>query len=514
MNSDHDKAIDKFEFCIAENTNGDAVYYALHKSYNVLGNLGKSQENIAKAYEIDPENFSYVNGLAKTLHAQGKFEEAAKILLKAKKIWPEKKSLFYDAAFNFSKAKKHNEAIKVIEELESYQGVSPEITLYKYSIFSEANNAEKAIKTLEQGNASFPNHPGILSYMVDFYMNRQEIDKGILLLKELSAADPYNSNAAVYLGDFLLEKKDSSEAFSYYKTALRGNQLDAKTTADLFVAMKSIWKQDAELFDLVKNANQLFDNDPLLLSILGDFHMMYENQLEALSKYQMVVKINPDLQVVWEEIMAIEYELEQWDSLKKDAHSFNELFPFSPIGHYAEAIALLENDELEGAERILEKGVDIIIKDKLIGQELTFLLGELKIRSGKLEEGKKKIQQVMDEIPNNVFVLSRYFTLAIDYFEDIALAKEIKTRLQEISTELDFIIVEIKLLIAQKKFNEALDLIEKKPMHNEHYRILELKGDIYLLQKKKDKALEQWRMSLSKGNHSDRLKSKLSPTEK
>lgn len=512
LTGDYQKAIEAFEKSLKEEPNDDAAAYGIALSLEKQNQAGAAIEFMQKACNADPKNSYYKSHLAKLYQTTGEFQKAAQLQESLIAIFPGNEQLYFDAAMNYASAKNAKKALKILNKLGGKYGNSPDLVLYQYNILLKVDpNSAKGIELLEKANREFPNDPGILSYLIDHYMARGNYTKGTELLEKLVLADPTNALANLLLGDLSLEAGKKERAFSYYKQAIKGDGLSAKTITETFIKMKETWLTDKEIGTLMANCEVDFPKDPLIFSLLGDFHYAKKDIAATINYYKLAVELNPDLSAIWNELLLLEFETEDWESLKNDAKKVVELYPLSPIGFYMSGTALNRSGEYALAKFTLEEGLFLIVNDDQLKGEFKAQLAEAAFGTADSKTGVNIFEEALKLAPNNNYILNRYFTSALFKLKDLKKARELHELIIKLETNENrkkFRLAQISFI--EKKYQEALTLTQSIDLSYSYYRdVLELQGDLFFFLNKKEEAVKQWKQAKSNGKKSIILDQKI-----
>ncbi|MBM3431206.1 MAG: tetratricopeptide repeat protein, partial [Bacteroidetes bacterium] len=508
----YQKAIEAFEKSLKEEPNDDAAAYGIALSLEKQNQAGAAIEFMQKACNADPKNSYYKSHLAKLYQTTGEFQKAAQLQESLIAIFPGNEQLYFDAAMNYASAKNAKKALKILNKLGGKYGNSPDLVLYQYNILLKVDpNSAKGIELLEKANREFPNDPGILSYLIDHYMALGNYTKGTELLEKLVLADPSNALANLLLGDLSLEAGKKERAFSYYKQAIKGDGLSAKTITETFIKMKETWLTDKEIGTLMANCEVDFPKDPIIYSLIGDYHYAKKDIAATINYYKKAVELNPDLSAIWNELLLLEFETEDWESLKNDAKKVVELYPLSPIGFYMAGTALNRSGEYALAKFTLEEGLFLIVNDDQLKGEFKAQLAEAAFGTSDSNTGVNLFEEALKLAPNNNYILNRYFTKTVFKLKDLKKARELHELIVKSETNENrkkFRLAQISLI--EKKYQEALTLTQSIDLTYSYYRdVLELQGDLFFFLNKKEEAVKQWKQAKSNGKKSIILDQKI-----
>ncbi|MBM3418208.1 MAG: tetratricopeptide repeat protein, partial [Bacteroidetes bacterium] len=427
-------------------------------------------------------------------------------------IFPKNEQLYFDAAMNYTSAKNVKRALKTLDNLRSRYGNSPDLVLYRYDVLLKACPTSKmGIELLEKSILEFPNDPGILSYLVDYYMTNENYSKGTEFLEQLVLADETNALACLLLGDITFEAGKKDLAFAYYKKALKGEGLNVKTIAETFVKMKEIWLTDSEMSTLMDACERDWPRESLIFALLGDYYYAQKNLLRTIYYYKKAVELNPDLNAIWNQLLLLEFEVEDWPSLKIDGSKVIELFPLSPLGYYMSGTAMNRLGEYSLAKSILEEGIFFVLNDDQLKGEFKAQLAESYFGVQDVKAGLKLYDESIRLSPNNNYILNLYFKSTIFKLKDPEKARELyemlivsemnENRKKESLALLSFV---------EKKFKEAFNVLESiEQSYFRYLDVLELQGDVLFFLDKKVEAKQKWQEAKTRGKKSSVLEQKL-----
>jgi len=512
LTGDYQKAIEAFEKSLLAESKDDAAAYGIALCLEKQNQAGASIEYLQRACNSDPRNNYYKIQLAKLYQITGEFQKAAEIQEKLIAVFPENEQLYYAAASNYTSAKNLKRALKTLDNLRSRYGNSPDLVLYRYDVLLKACPTSKmGIELLEKSILEFPNDPGILSYLVDYYMTNENYSKGTEFLEQLVLADETNALACLLLGDITFEAGKKDQAFAYYKKALKGEGLNVKTIAETFVKMKEIWLTDSEMSTLMDACERDWPTESLIFALLGDYYYAQKNLLRTIYYYKKAVELNPDLNAIWNELLLLEFEVEDWPSLRIDGSKVIELFPLSPLGYYMSGTAMNRLGEYSLAKSMLEEGIFFVSNDDQLKGGVKAQLAESCFGVMDVKAGLKLYEESLRLSPNNNYILNLYFKSAIFKLKDPKKARELYEML--IISEMNENRKKESLALlcfVEKKFKEAFNMLEGIEQSYFRYSdVLELQGDVLFFLDKKVEAQQKWQEAKTKGKKSSVLEQKL-----
>jgi tetratricopeptide (TPR) repeat protein len=310
--------------------------------------------------------------------------------------------------------------------------------------------------------------------------------------------------------------KRQEKSFEETKKGFASENVELQTKLQLYIMLisnrdksKITDEKEAQLIDiLIKNHPQDF----LVYTIHADYFLR-KNQLtegrEALLKaldYE-----NGDFKI-WERILFIDNDLQEWDALHEHSSAAMELFPNQPNIYLLKAVACIQLERYEETITVVEEGLDILIDNPPMEGQLLMLKGEAFYKQDKIDEAFELFDKSLKINPENYVGLNNYaYYLSIagrDLDKAERMSGKVIERFPNNSTYLD-----TYAWVLFKKGNYTLAKFymetalknggENNPVMLEHY------GDILFMLNKLEEASQYWEKAKENGGTSEVLKRKI-----
>ena len=433
----------------------------------------------------------------------GNYAQAAKILEGLIKKDIKNSDLYMEACSNWTKAKKIKNALDVLDKFEYNIGPDPSILLEKVYLLEVINQDKQALSLLLSGNKQFPGDPSILSTLVDFYYLRGKFSEVKLFLSELLKVEQSNGLALVLLAEMQLEDGEIKEANSNFIKALKADGLEIAQRIDILFQLKD--KPEIEQSVMTELVNFMALNYPKeskTHAIKGDHYFKLNQPLIAIESYKNAVACDPNLFPIWSQIILLEYENEEWDSLSVDSEKAIAYFPAEPMVYFLSGVASNNRGEFEKAEKRLLSSLDFLVDNVSLEAEINCQLGISYFGLKKIELGRIKFEKSMQLAPKNNLMKQVYVIQLAKNQIDFVKANLLIDNLL-ISNENDYksLLTKGRVLFYEKKYSETIDFLFKASKESENNPLLlDYLGDTYFFMGDLINAEEYWRKAKSAGS--------------
>ena len=241
--------------------------------------------------------------------------------------------------------------------------------------------------------------------------------------------------------------------------------------------------------------------------------MLQNNLLKEAHEYLIrVINIRKDKYPVWEQLLLLENQFQNWNSLYSYSSEALEYFPNQSFLYFFNGFSGFQLEKYDEALQSLEFGFKLTTKDDPLRIDYMTFIAECHYKLGNKKEAYAMFDKQLSADSGNIMVLNNYaYYLSVDNKDlDKAANMSLKTLDKEPNNP-TYLDTYAWILFKQKNYSEALKYIEKtlemdsKPSDVviEHY------GDILFFNGFIDKAIEQWKKALLLGNGSGNLEKKI-----
>ena len=508
----YQNAIHVFEACTLVNQFDDAPYFALSELYLLSNSKEKSIASLEKAIRLDPKNKWYKEYLA-TKYLQVENYKAAiesyKGLLKKN---PENVEWLVSLSECYFKNNQLKESYQAMEALERIIGTNPEIIIEKYRVLFFQKKYDESEKILLNGLKVFPDNPDLLAILIDFYFDSKQDKKALDLLMRLSEVDPDNGNVHFTLAQHYLQQNDLEKTFKELKLAFICPEipLENKTKFTMYF-FDTQSKIDKNVIELGRILVEQYPLESKVHTLLGDLYMKDDNELMALSSFQKALELDPSKYSIWEQVLVMEYEYQQYHKLYNDGIKAIELFPSYGKLYLLTGTAANQIKKYQEAIELLNNAKALIFTNVELEAEIYAQLGQAYFKLKKINEAKESYDKAITLSPANKLNLNNYaYYLAIEKVDLEKAEKYIKLVLEVDPTDYHYLDTYGWVLFQKGEIKNASEIFEKainsnpkEPLINEHL------GDCYYKLGKTEEAVKQWQKALELGSKNKALPIKI-----
>ena len=511
-----DNALACFNYCLSVRQNDDAVYYALSRLYTEKKDLIKSLECLQNAAKFDDQNIWYTQELAYLYYDQNKFEESVKCFSKLVEKEPSNVDWLYGYAECLVKVGKVNEAIKALDKTEDQVGKYPELTIQKFKLYVQLKQPEKGIAEINKARLIFPKDTQLLGVLIDYYFQSNQEKKAIEILKDLVVINPTNGRAHMFLAEVYNQQLNKKEFYNELKKGFVCDDVDIDSKMKVLISIhEKPSKLTPEAFELVDILVKQYPTDSKAYSIQGDYYLRGEQDEKALESYKNALKFDKSKYTIWNQVLLMEYQSSQFDSLYYHSKICLEMFPSIPTIYLLHAIGANQLNKFNEAVSSIEVGKELIVNDKSLLSEFKSQLAEAFFGLKKYKEGIIQYEEILAIDPMSTLNMNNYaYRLALAKI-DFQTAEELIKKANELSPNQPHFIDTYGFVLFQKGdyakskeyFEKAYSLISTDKI------ILEHMGDVNSKTGQIEKAVEFWIQAKKAGSKNKNINQKIDKKE-
>jgi tetratricopeptide (TPR) repeat protein len=512
----YEESVKLFEEVTRRDPSNDAAHYELAQLYYGSGLFELSLDHAKKAVELDPKNKWYELLLADIYASNYKYEEAAEVYGRVVKKFPDEYDLYLDWAYMHVEAKNYEKAIFAYDELEKRLGVEESISFQKQSLYLRLNRLDDAVKEIENLIEEYPERIEYYGALAEMYEVNGEKEKAVATYNRLLEMDPDNPAALMAAAKIEYNEGNLDSYFDLMSKAFANPtlEIDAKimvlyTYIEHYEKRKEEWPKALDLAGIVIEAHP---EEAKAYAIRGDlFYLDDQNEL-ALKDYRKSLEFEDGIYNVWQQILLIEGELQNFDALLEDAEAAIERFPNQAIPNFFLGIAQDHFEETDRAIRSFERALMMSSTNQALKAQIYSNLGDIHHREGNHAASDSSYDASLAINPDDPFVLNNYayyLSLRKERLDD---AEKMSKRSNELSPEsASFQDTYAWILYQKGDYKKAKDWIEKAISNTDgpNSVLLEHYGDILFQLGDVDAAVEQWNKALDAGGDAELIGRKI-----
>lgn len=502
-----DASFDLLRHCISIDPSKPEAYYFLAQYYTILKDKEKSLQCFKKAAELNPDNETYMETLARAYINNNQFAESIEILEKVVEKDAVRIDILELLAQLYVQVDDKDNAIKTLSRIENIEGKNEQISHMKSEIYREMGNKEASINEMQSLSEQYPYDMSLKARYAQTLFFNEEFEMAMGVIGEIFKEDSTNVFAQQLARDYYFDKGLKEKADSMLYVILNNSKT---TTADKvqMIRQEIIFneqnKRDSteviKLFELMMQQPQTDTELALLYVSYMDMKKMPREAMHNVVK--KVLEIEPDNSSARMHLVGDAWLAEKFDEvirLCKDARIYN---PEEIKFYYYQGLAYFNKDDFDNALDAFKNGVGAITgeSDVEMVSDLYMLMGDLLFKKEMKAEAYEAYDSCLQWRPDNIACLNNYaYFLSIDG-KHLDKAEEMSRRTikkePENPTYLD---TYAWVLFRQKRYAEAKIYIEqalKFDTVDVSADVLEHAGDIYANNGDMEKAMEKWKEAL------------------
>jgi tetratricopeptide (TPR) repeat protein len=510
------EALKLFEECKGIDPSDAAVHYELGTIYKLLGSNDQALVNARFCAEADPKNEWYQLLLIDCYNAGKQYSQAVKIRENLVKNFPSKNEFKEDLAIEYAVMGQYDRSFRIYDELEKTYGVNEQISLNKVKLLKSQKKLKEAENELKKLSESNKSEPRFYAYLAEFYLEQNDMEKAKLMYDKILAVDPANPTVHLALHDYYSSKEKDTEAFEHLKKAFLNPDLDAATKASIAGSFYSraeahdqkAYQQGLELVKIMLDVHPAATESNALYA---DF-LRLDKKIKESSIYYYKAALNEKKDFrVWDNLLYVDYELAQFDSLEHHSTKAIEIFPSLPENYKYNGIANTQLRNYKKAVQVLKDGMQFVVDNNQQKIDFLSLLGDAYFNLNDYQKADNSFEEALKINSDNTYVLNNYAYYLSVRGVNLEKAEKLSARANELRpNDRSYLDTYGWILYQQKKYRQAEEWLSKAAaMGPKNPTILEHYGDVLFRLNKTEEAVKQWQAAKDAGGNSEELGAKI-----
>lgn len=509
-------AIQILSSCLEIDPNSSAAMYELANIHAANNDFTSASLLLEKAISIDNENRWYKQLLAQIYQQAKKFTEAANFYSELLKKDPDNMEFLFTKAMLLTNAQKYDEAIKTYELMEQKAGVNEQISVSKQQLYELSGQTEKAFNEIEKLIEHNPSEAKYYGLLADLYQSKGDHENALKNYNKILEMDPESGFVHFSLANYYLEQNDLEKSFQETIKGFSSESVDLQTKLQLYLMLVSD-REKSKLSE--EQENQLIQllmvqhpDEFLVYTVYAD-NLLRKNKLaEGREQLLKALDIQSNDYMIWERILFIDNDLQDWNGLHEHSLKAAEYFPNQPQVYLLNAVACIQLEKFEEAVSVSEEGLDFVVDNPRLKGQFLMLKGEAQYKLGKLDEAFKLFDESVKLDPENYIALNNYaYYLSIsgrDLDKAERMSGKVIEKFPDNSTYLD---THAWVLFKKGEYTLAKFYMESAIRNGgeENATLLEHYGDILFMLKKLEEAKKYWEKAKNYGGNSEVLLRKI-----
>ncbi|MBK0401594.1 tetratricopeptide repeat protein [Adhaeribacter sp. BT258] len=514
MLEDYPQALESFMQAYKLNPENAAVNFKVAEMYLNIRKENEALPYAKAALDLDPENSYYYLLLGQLYAGRQQFAEATNVFTRLLEKFPQEEMYYFNLADLYLAQNKTEDAVRIYERAEKQFGELEQIIFRKQQLYLKQNQLEKALAEGQKLIDNNPTEPQFVMAQAQILGSNNRPDEGIALLNRLLRSDvPDDPQVHLLLSDLYRQKNQPQAAEEQLKIAF-GNPL---LSIDDKIGILVRYMQQLPNKELEPTATQLAQltvkahpTEAKAYAVSGDIQALSGNKKAARDFYAKSLKYDKSHFQVWQQLIVLDAELGENDSLLMHTEKATDLFPNQAVVWFYNGTAHLIKKNFSKAAKALEFGKKLSADVPELQTQFNLQLGDAYNSMKQYEKSNNAYEAVLAIDPNNIHVLNNYSYFLSVRNQDLPKAKEMAEKLikmaPEESTYLD---TYAWVLYKMKDYTSAKTYLEKALETSKDGTVIEHYGDVLFQLGKKDEALSQWQQAKKAGGASDLIDKKI-----
>ena len=515
MLEDYNKGLESLLKAYTLSPDNAAVNYKIAEANLLSGNLRDATNYAEAATRLDPKNAYYYLLLAQVQASQKQYEGATKTYATLIKEVPNSGSYLFNLADLYLAQNKLPEALTALEQAEKEFGQVDEISFKKQQIYLKQNKLDLALAEGEKLITANPNEPRYVLAQAEMYASNNRLPDAVRVAQQALRVDPSNAQAHLILADVYRQQNQPEEAGQQLKQAFASPALDIDARVRILVGYikqlpspKESVNQMAR--DLAAATVKIYPKEAKAYAVSGDIQTLTEHKREARDTYLQALRYDNSKFQIWQQVVLIDAELGQTDSLLVHSDRALEIFPNQASLWFYNGVAQLLKKQPQRGVKALEHGRKLATNNAELLSQFDAQLGDAYNELRDYEKSDAAYEASLASDPNNVQVLNNYSYFLSLRGEKLDKAKQMSGKVVKQFPDNDtYLDTYAWVLYKQKDYAGAKAALEKAAKTTKDGSILEHYGDVLFQLGEKDQAVAEWQRARKAGGTSGQLERKL-----
>ncbi|WP_195715269.1 tetratricopeptide repeat protein [Ancylomarina sp. 16SWW S1-10-2] len=513
---EYEKAISWFANCLKLDTTSAVVYYELANIYISQENFNSALELARSAVALQPKNIWYQVQLAGIFKAKGMIDQACEVYENLAVQFPERDDFRLIQAELFISVEKFEEALEVYQTIEKKLGVTEDVSINKHTLYLRLNKRKNAYAELNKLIKKFPFKIETYGLLADMYLQDGNKEKALEQYKKIVEIAPENGLVHFYLAEYYRKEKQKEMAQSHLEKAFSSNMVSSDKKIQYLVGVVLADTQnplsDENLKTLLDLLMKVHPDDIHVNLIYADYLRRQKDSVGARKLLRKVLLQEKNTYAIWEELMFIDNELLDFDSMFTESAEAIKYFPTQPLLYVFNGVAAAQKKDFETAVKTLTIGFNYVGNNLALRIQFLTYLGDSQYELGNIKKAFEAYDEVLLFEPANVVVLNNYSYYLSVLNQNLEKAKEMSLKCVQIEKENStYLDTHAWVLFKLGSFSDAKIAMEKSLQFGgrESAVIVEHYGDILYRLGEKEAAMAEWKNAEKIGEGSKQLLDKI-----
>jgi tetratricopeptide (TPR) repeat protein len=508
-----------FNQALAVNPQNNAAKFELAKILTEEGNYAVATDLMAKVVEKDSKNIWYSQFLAQLYAETGKMEESISVVRKIIETHPERYEFYFTLGGLLSAQGRFDEALALYDKLESEIGVNEELSMQRQLIYMEKGDQEAALAEVDKLLATNPSEIRYYGMKAEILQEMGREGDALKIYEDMLEIEPNNGLVLLSLYEIAQKKGDTQNSEKYLLRAFESDELSIDVKVNVLLNMLSSreYKNNKDLLIALGEAlEKAHGSEAKSFAIQGDILYNFEMLEAARAKFRKAVTLDPNRPPIWQQILTINSQLNDFEALIQESEMAMELFPQQPIFYLFNGVGLLQAKRPEEAIDALTTGKNLVIDNTAALAQFYASLGDAYHTIEDHQNSDQAYEMALKFEPSNALVLNNYaYYLALRNV-NLDRAEAMAKKANEISPDqASFQDTYGWVLYMRGNYQNARFWIEQALNNGAENdpTVLDHFGDVMLQLKRQSEAIKYWNKAIEAGGDVTEIQQKIDKTK-
>ncbi|MBR06898.1 MAG: hypothetical protein CMP48_04355 [Rickettsiales bacterium] len=502
------KALELFKGALEITPNDAVVNFKIAEILTKNGDNSRALLYATKALELDDSNKYYLLLAAEIHKSLSNYKEATIIYQKMIDTIDGTEEYLFDLAILYQFQGEDEKALETYSRAEEVFGANEIVLREKQKIYLKNKDYEGLMKEWDKLIAD---HPGEDSYTVElaqFLIAHNMIDEAKERLEKLKN----NQQRDLLMSQIMLTEGNVGKALELAESTIKSPEIDSPSKLQILNSLlqNALSTEDFEkVMQLAESLASQYPDTYEVQAYTGDVMFQLENQERARYYYLRAVEISPANYNTWQNILRIEANLNQYDSVIIHAERALEYFPNQAPLYYFCGTGYLIKKQNKKAVQVLEQGKRYATNNQL----KTIMYGQIGDAYNSMKQYDKSYAAYEDALeadPTNDHVLNNYSYFLSLRSEKMDKALAMSSKLVELHPDNPtYLDTHGWVLYTLEKYEEALVYLRKAANLQDDGTVIEHYGDVLYKLGKVEEAVEQWKRASLLNDASELINQKI-----
>lgn len=516
MIGNQQRAVSLLSACLEIDPNSAAAMFELANMHVANNDLTSATLLLEKAITINPTNKWYKLLLARIYSQTSKFAESALLYDQLIRIEPENQEFIYMKAMMLASAKKYDESIKAFNDLEKKIGINEHLTLMKEQVYMDAGRTKEAFAEIQRLIEFNPQEPRYYGLLADAYLDQGDKENALKYYNKILEMDPENGYVHFSLANYYRSENNVELSFDHTAKGFASNDVDLETKLQLYLLHTGSREEfkftDEQIESLINILIEIHFDDFRVYTVYAEYLIRNKRFADAREQLINVVDLGINDFMVWQQLLYLDNELQDWQGLYDHTKSVIDIFPNQPEFYFFHAIACVQLSKPDEAIAIADEGLMYVVDNPQMEGQLTFIKGESYYKLNRLDDAFRYFDEALKIEPDNFIALNNYaYYLSLaerDLEKAERMSAKVVERFPDNPTYLD---TYAYVLFKKGNYSLAKFYMETalKNGGNENPTLLDHYGDILFMLDRLDDAVSYWEKAREFGSDSEIIEQKI-----